>query len=53
MKLAWEEATTPTAWDSERGGVSSRERIRAREEKSLSVRFALRRFLLGASCLGF
>lgn len=53
MKLACEEATTPTAWDSERGGMSSRERTGAREEKSFNVCFAFRRFLLGASGLGF
>jgi len=53
MKLASDEATTPTAWDPKRGGVSFQKRIGARDEKSLSVRFSLRRFLLGALCLEF
>lgn len=47
----------PMAWDSERGGLSSRERTGAREEYSLKVLFALRRFLLGEEdcrcCWGF
>ncbi|KAL5177050.1 Pto-interacting protein 1 [Glycine soja] len=35
--LAYDAATTPMAWDSVRGGLSLRERTRAREEYSFSI----------------
>lgn len=54
MKFACDAATTPMAWDSVSGGLSSRESTGAREENSFNVFFAFRRLRLGAAgLLGF
>ncbi|XP_028246706.1 pto-interacting protein 1-like [Glycine soja] len=37
MKLDYDATTTPMAWDSVKGGLSLRERTRAREEYSFSI----------------
>lgn len=50
MKFACAAATIPIVWDSDSEGLCSVERTGAREEKSLKVCFAFRRFLFGDCC---